>query len=332
MALSSPLSTWLLVNADRLDLRATQLSWVEDWVPGVFDFVVEITVGGTLYEGRGTAESEGLAFAKGGAEALERAVVATTDAKSSNGFAVHTDLGQACRLATQELLERDAYFCHWLARTPFIALPDSSWGMLQIGRSSITGIAAHLQAMGIDLAHALMRTADGSPAVVCVARGARSARPFGVIQGLGIGQIEEALCKATLECLRTTVAWSSGNYKGGAPLGWHAFALVPSPGPLEHERLGLALESMFTMGRYLALSTGGNTTPGAAPAVQCTQVKLPAEIADAPVVAVRAVSTHLQDAVFGHAIEIDINLQRLSQFAGRTITPADLCLDPHFFG
>ena len=332
MALSAPISSWLLANAERLDLRATQLSWVDDWVPDIFDFAVEITVDGVVYEGRGTADSEDLAFAKAGAEALERAVVATTNAKSSNGFAVHPDIKQASRLATQELLERDAYFCHWLTKMPFIALSDSSWGKLQIGRSSIASIAARLQGMGIELTHALMKTVGGSLAVVCVTRGARSQRPFGVIHGLGLGQLDEALCKAILECLRTTVAWGSGNYRGGGPLDRAVFARMPAPGPLEHERLGVAVESGLKMGAYLALSAGGDTAPGDAPAVQCTQVKLPEEIADAPVVAVRAVSTHLQDAVFGHAKEADINFQRLSKFAGRTMTLGDVCLAPHFFG
>ncbi len=333
MATTPSLTSWLLANAECLDLRVSQLDWVSEWLPGHVDFAVQMTMDGQLFEGRGTAESEDLAFAKAGGEALERIAAASVNAPSTSGFALHPDVTLASVLAKAELIERDAYFCHWLTRTPFLGIDPEAVGSVTIGQITVSAIVARLSRLGIDLSYARLITADGTAAIICVARGIRALRrPFGVVQGFGCdATLQAAIGKATVECLRTVVAWIHGTYQGGGSLTRNSFAAIRQPGPLEHERLGLSVESASLLDAYLAPSGTSEPRPYEV-ALACEQVPLPASIADAPVVVMRAISAHLQPAIFGHHNSTDINFARLSQFVGRVIAPSDVRLYPHAFG
>ena len=333
MASSSQLNQWIFEHAKRLDLQVDRLEWVRDWCPGLTDFFVTIRVDGKIYEGRGTADSEDLAFAKAGGEALERVAAASVNAASTNGFAAHPNAKNGAALARAELIERDAYFCHWLTKTPFLSLEPNQYGTFTIGNSSVLNIISRLKSMGIDLRHAQMMTIDGSLAVVCIARGTKAARSFGIVQGFGgATKLEDAISKATLECLRTVVAWDRGTYMGGGPLSRKSFAEIISPGPLEHERFGLGIDTAGILDSYLLSADVASASALTDFPIKCEEIPLPNAIKSAPVAVMRATSPYLQNAVFGHLKPANINFQRLDEFCKRTIGVNDICFDTHCFG
>ena len=53
MAHSEKLSAWLLDNADRINLRVTEMTWVRDWnLKRLCDLQATIDVGGKTFVGR----------------------------------------------------------------------------------------------------------------------------------------------------------------------------------------------------------------------------------------------------------------------------------------
>ena len=70
MAHTEKLGRWLIDNSDAINLQVQRSSWVRDWMPRFFDVGVQIEVANKVFEGRGFAENEDLAFLKAGAEAI----------------------------------------------------------------------------------------------------------------------------------------------------------------------------------------------------------------------------------------------------------------------
>src|SRR3989338_3968986 len=103
---SKKLIDWALSRHQLLDLKVTKLTWVDEWIPGHFDFNTQISVGSEVFKGRGFSNNIEIAMVKSIAEALERAVCKYNGIHSS-GVAAHTDKIQAQINAKTELIERD---------------------------------------------------------------------------------------------------------------------------------------------------------------------------------------------------------------------------------
>ena len=337
MAFTSSLSDWALRNCEALDLRATRLSWVDEWCPKLIDFIVTIVADGEMFEGRGMAESEELAFTKAVAEALERCVMRHSGVYSSNGLAVHSTVECAREGAQGELIERDAFFCHWLTKKPFERILDIQGSTLDIGGAPLAEINDRIARLGIDLKIAEMQSVRPYSAFICVASGINAPRPFGLHLGMG-SHIDpsEAIKHAVVEWLRTTVAWCSPAYSGKSAITRSEFEANPLKGPQQHELLAFSMESLGKLDHLLPMQ-GNLAAHSPILSVQDADIQFrilekPALIIDAPIIAVHAHSRFLQDAFFGYPKPERLNLPRLSQFAGSDLKLADLMSEPHPLG
>lgn len=116
MASISKIADWAISNSQRLDLKATRLTWVEEWLPGFFDYRVFIRFQGEEYRGRGISRDEQTAFVKAFAEAIERASTANLDYPWAT--AAYPDYPEAMSKAYRELVGIDRMLCHHFCRKP----------------------------------------------------------------------------------------------------------------------------------------------------------------------------------------------------------------------
>lgn len=111
---------WITLNTKTLDLQSYQRNKITLWLPNIIDIVAKTNNKkfGPWY-GQGWGASKYIASIKAVAEILEREVMNRHRLPNSNGCAIHVDLKEAKRSAYYELIERDAFFCHYLTQTPF---------------------------------------------------------------------------------------------------------------------------------------------------------------------------------------------------------------------
>lgn len=330
MAPAPSIADWAIENADRLDLKVDRLTWADAWIPGLWDFFVEIKVGGQTFNGRGSALTDDEAFTKAVAEAMERTAIPASTL--SSGFAAHVDVESAKSSALKELVERDAFFCHWLTKTPFLQKLDEKSCGLSLGDRAIAHIVEQAETKGVQLQIAKMKSFNRLSAYLCVASGTGAVPPFGTVIGLGCeADPDQAIRHAVVECLRTSVAWISGNYSGGEALSRAAFERIAAKGALEHERFGLSLDAVDLLAPNLdSLQDQIYIEPDMV--ADFTIIELPEPVADAPLIIARATSPRVQNAFFGPVAPAHVNLIRLAEFCGRPVCLNDLRLDPHPFG
>ena len=130
MADSKAIGRWLISHRQDLNLQVDRLTWIKDWLPEQNHFNVEISLDGASATGSGIDEIADMAFVKAGAEAIERLICAQNQIRSS-GVAAHIDDKMAQENAAHELLERDAFLCHYLTKTPFIRSQANKNSMYQ---------------------------------------------------------------------------------------------------------------------------------------------------------------------------------------------------------
>ena len=333
MAHSEKLSTWLLDNADRVNLRVTEMTWVRDWnMNGLCDLQATIDVGGQTFVGRGTALSEDLAFIKAGAEAIERAFCFGL-AIHTTGVAVHTDAQAAQLNAKNEFNERDAFFCHFYTKTPFLPVLNSvTHELMQTYKNAIDKINSR----GITIRFFRAR-AIGYPVYLCVASGLRSQLRFGGIVGLGSqNDDEQAIQSAFFECLRNVVAI----LVNGAPavLGAEEFLRISKPTSSDRQRLALNPEYWKEMSSLfpeaLNVTIEKVTPPSQSWSWATEKLECPFdELRCAPVIAYRAtLDVSMGKALFYDRDHSPTTLLRLQDFLQKPIEMSKLESRPHFLG
>lgn len=327
-----PLTEWLLDHASILDLKVGRYDWTVDWLPGFFDFSLTLEVGGKVFSGRGVGESEVKAFVKAGAEAVERCVFAASDRPNTNGFAVHQNQELARRNAVHEILERDAFFCHYLTRTPFEKIPQP---LLEKSIPGYLRICAKIKMLGGQLHFGRMRTAHGIPAVACVTTGEDCLQPFGLMVGLGCAEtLENAIMQAFLESFSRAVGLLEGR-QAANKLTVDEFKNLALPTTFHHDELALDLvASRPTLKLFLQDAPGFWNEAPSDPGLEISFIepKMPPQLTKVPVVPAIALCSGLQAAYFGHLSPARLNRPRLSDFCGRTLALADIESSPHVFG
>lgn len=113
----------MLNNSAKLHLRADKYTWVDEWMPGYFDYGVIIRVAGKEYSGRGIDANEKLAFKKASAEAIERAALSLSGLSMPWATAAYPTFEGACARAYYELLGIDRVFCHHFCRKKIKPVP-----------------------------------------------------------------------------------------------------------------------------------------------------------------------------------------------------------------
>jgi hypothetical protein len=335
MADSKQLTSWLLENSNRLNLQATEFAWVRDWnLRGYHDIQVNIDVAGKTFTGRGTALGEDFAFLKAGAEAIERAYCGGHHIHST-GVAAHTHDSGARENVQNELNERDAFFCHFYTKTPFLLLPDSYLFELM---QTFKGAFDEILPRGINIR--LFRAhSKGWPVFVCVASGLRATPQWGGIIGLGSQANEwRAIQIALLECLRNVAA----TVINGVPQSMSRDEFERILKPTSQDRQRLAFDVDYWKEISVLFPENKNQIISDALFVQAPSVwpwiveKLDCpfeELKEAPIVVYRArLDESGGDVLFRGKDRSPTTLRRLSEFLRNPVARENLELRPHFLG
>ncbi len=318
--------TWFLNKKKCLNLKIKSYDWCTDFLPGYFDYSVEINFENESYTGRGTANSEELALTKAMAETIERTLIKFNKLDTSNGVAVHFDQELAKNSAKNELLERDSFFCHFLTHTPYSEI-DS-----KLLPQQISDCLQKLLLKNVTVKFYRMQTANGQPGIVCRSSGARYKSTFGSVVGLGSHAIlENALYSAFYECVRSTIGYMYQNeqIKHQAK---EVFLSKQKHNILDHIHLSLdlnyahSLDYMFQNESLLFSENLQNLS------IEYQPLEMPELFRDVGLHAVIANNINLQNLFFGKSELKNINLSRLERFAGRALTQADINFTPHPLG
>ena len=328
MADQEEISEWIAENAEELDLQVTRLIWTDLWLPGYASVTASVLVDGQRYIGYGIDRNADVAVVKSVVESIERSLKYYNELPNTSGIAGHTNVDQACLNAQGELVERDAFFCHYLSGFPMVI--SSTWKTLIGSDIDIAKIDCLLREVGIELVMADMAAPNGWRAFCCIGFGENaSPKPFGVIVGLGCHrQAHVAVQKAFLECLTNVVAKISGSLP--EPMTEHDFNLHPSPSVYEHLRVGLDPDTAPLM-RKLVSNVGG--IPYASldlDQIMLRPLAVPEIFRLSPLTFYRATSSSAQTAFFGRLSDSVININRLKSFTNQFFTMTEqLVCYPH---
>lgn len=331
---TSKLADWLADNAEALNLQVKRLHWLADWKLGQYtDIEVSIEIDRRVFIGRGTALGEELAFVKAGAEAIERAYCGAHRIHTL-GVAAHTSVEAAKENTLSEINERDAFFCHFYTKTPFLPLPDSS---LAGPESSFGGVFDKARAHGIDLRF-FRAISYGHPVFLCAASGQKATPEWGGIVGLGSNANEgQAIVSALFECLRNL----SGVVENGPPQTLTKKEFVQIENPTSRDRQLLAMNLDYWKKISLLFPERLQESPASLPKV--TTAALPWTIENlecplpvlraAPIVVCRAkLDESCGDVLFRENDRSPTTLRRLSEFIGQPVQYENLESKPHFLG
>jgi len=230
---SSLIVDWVLQNSRGLGLTVQKVTWIDEWLPGYFDYHVEVSVGGHIHKGRGTDSSEQLAFVKAAAEALERAACYSLD--NPWGTAAHSDPKEAERRAYAELLGMDRALCHHYCKTKGAPVALEELKSVLPVNTLVKQLARH----GLTMSLCELRPAKDARVFSAYGWALKEFPGFpGVISGFGTSDIwQDAARQAVLECLRKFLALFIGGVAKPAPLEvlkqqkspwWHIWTMAES--------------------------------------------------------------------------------------------------------
>ena len=200
MADFSQLTNWAAGNSAGFNISLTKLSWIDDWLPGFFDYRAKLKIGSRTYAGRGIDAKEDIACDKALAEALERAAVA--DMASPWATAAYPEEAGAAERAYRELVCIDRVLCHHFCRIPFKSLKMESLA----GSVSADVLSRGLRKNGFHLELCELRPVSDAVVVAAFIWSERARKVKGMVSGFGCEKkAEDAAVHAVIECLRTAV-------------------------------------------------------------------------------------------------------------------------------
>ena len=307
-------------HAKVLKLQIDRMRWVDDWFPGHYDFSLSAQVDCQTFIGRGIADDEDTAFLKAFSEIVER-VYCYYHKVGSNGVAVHSDREQAILNARKELIERDAVLCHTLTSTPFFQAVAHELNEYHSVSDQLAKKGASLK-----LSQAYSSVSDLSILICTVSGGGIPGQLFGF--GCDSDQKNAAL-KAIFECMINTVAILDGHDKL-SPLRMVEFLAMKAHGPDEHKRVHFT-EKLFCLKTETFCSARLHHLTLNDISTQELLSHIP--IFDSiPLMVMRAESDALQMMFYGPPKTESLNLNRLINFTGCSLTISDLVSIPHPIG
>jgi hypothetical protein len=336
MAHPDKLTSWLLANSEQLNLQATTVNWVQSWkIDAYHDFQVKIDVGGQTFTGRGTAFGEDVAFLKAGAEAIERAYCKGHHIHTT-GVAVHTDEDLAKEAVGNELSERDAFFCHFYTKTPFIPVESTYlYELMKIFK----GVFDETLPLGIKFQLFRARSI-GTRVFICIASGINAAPQFGGVIGLGAHSNEwRSIQAAFLECARSVAVVVLAGEEP-ATITEEEFQTILRPSAFDRQRLARNVNYWKTVLSLFPDSPAG-PTEHIRPSGDATRISWHTERLECPFAELKTAPVHVYRARFdaknGESLlrERDnspTTLSRLEKFLGRPFAKSEIELKPHFLG
>ncbi|HBB66625.1 MAG: hypothetical protein A2049_01870 [Elusimicrobia bacterium GWA2_62_23] len=325
MADFSAITAWAAANSARHEISLTKLSWINEWLPGFFDYRAKIRVGASVYFGRGIDAEENIACDKALAEALERAAVA--EMASPWAAAAYPEFDGAAERAYRELLSIDRVLCHHYSKTPFKTL---ALDVLEKPVSR-TAVAKALGARGLHLQLCELRPATDATIAAAFIWSERAHPVKGIVCGYGCEKtLPAAAAHALIECLRTAAAVFCGEI---TPEPWETRC---TPGNPRYHFWMAQKEAakIFLTATLLPSGARGNSPwqPENISRTAASYKEIPGPmslIPELPVKIVQAASAKLLKPQFGEIFMDAQFLQRLERFSGKKVIPETD--PPHFY-
>lgn len=322
---------WVQQN---LSYTSAERYWLRSIFPGLFDIVSLAKIKTRVWNGQGASSNLIEAHVKSTAEIVERECMLRHNIFTSNGCAVHSSLKKAKQSARFELIERDAFFCHFLTATPMDPLAPEG---LKIHGATWKQFEKRLFNKGLKIRFFRMRAAVSDvyamTAVLTVHEKApalarktlRTIGKFGMRMGHGCDfDLSQAATQSAIECLRSVAHIIDSGLKV-MPLSEKEFMAIKRSKKKytvnDHHRLLLdrqyakKIEKILLSGPKAGFETGK-------PVLKISQIKAVQystsfeDIGRIPLYFVRADAKKLQQLYFGANKKHYFNLKRLKLFMG----------------
>ena len=325
MADFSKVTAWAVKNTARFDISIIKLSWIDEWLPGYFDYRAKLKIGKDVYAGRGIDVKEDIACDKALAEMLERAAVSNVPAPWAT--AAYPGYPGAAERAYRELVCIDRVLCHHFCKKRFKPVDITALN----GGISPNRLKSVLSKHGLNLELCELQPVLDASVVAAFIWSERSHQVKGIVSGFGCEKkLADAASHALIECLRTAVVVFCGNL---VPAPWE-LRCVPG-NPRWHFWMAQKEEAKdFLINNLLPTSANQNipwnTEKISFKDVSLTEVSsLATLIPDLPVRIIKASSATMLKPQFAVISMDEQFMQRLERFEGSRITPEKLI--PHFY-
>ena len=305
-----------------LNLNVVHFDWTKRYKFPLVDLEAQIEYLGIKSEGRGTAYSEEEALTKAVCEAIERYIVKLKDFKNSNGSSCHTSREAAKICSCNELLERDAFLCHF-----YLNVPAFNSGSDQASSDLINHAYVTLNKMGIELKIALMAGANNSTIAICKANGRNNQLKFGDIFGSAYGDDKHSIEHALIEVLRDLFYILDF---GVESISLHEFERWIAPGPNTHLKLALDLDYSSTIS-FPTINT--ELSRPQMDHIELSTIEIHDEILERlGLFFIQAKSDEIQNIFWGNFNQENINYKRIESYREVGLIGDGIRKYPHPFG
>jgi hypothetical protein len=316
---SQKIIDWSIEHSKEMSLKAEYYTGLKLYAPNLFDIGISISVNNKIYYGRGSDIVEEVAYCKALSEAIERAALKIYDIENTNGLAVHPVLDDAKNNAKNELIERDAFLCHYLLKKGFDIL-DFEFKEVELFLKD-----------NININFYELCNYSNNTGVMCVASGINHQAPFGLVIGSAFGDsILDCGYKALIEVMRG-VAYILETPKRSS-LNETEFNELTEISFKHHGELALNVEyckNFLTLINSNKLRIDNNVPKDSFEFEELSNDLFP--IANMPLYIVRCKNKKIQNLYSGHTEPSKINLQRLSEVNMANVLFNDVNLTPHPF-
>lgn len=317
---SKKIIDWSLKYCEELFLQVEYYTGLKAFFPSLFDIGILIKINDQTYYGRGSDENEEVAYCKALSEAIERSILEIYKLENSNGLAIHPDLNTAISNAQDELIERDAFFCHYFLNRGFFEIEISSSKIKFENFNSLFKVSFYE-----------LCKSDNSIGVVCSLNGKGVAKPFGNIMGTAYGyDLNGVAEKALIEALRMFVFFYKST--NSISMSEHEFCNLKSFSFSHHGKLAIDLdysEKLEHLFKHEQMSINSSYSKEIFKNTILNSALFP--IPEVPLFFVKSRSDFLQDIFTGLTVKEEINWNRLNQLGNGIMNMSNINLTPHPF-
>ena len=326
MADFTKITSWAIKNTARFNVSLVKLSWVDEWLPGFFDYRAKVKIGKDVYAGRGIDIKEDIACDKALAEAFERA--ALSNMSSPWATAAYPDYAGASERAYRELVCIDRVLCHHFCRKKFKLLDTE---ILSTPKIASARLEIFLAKHGLKLELCELRPVTDAKVAAAFIWSERSHRVKGIVSGFGCETtLADAALHALIECLRTAVAVFYGDI---VPEPWEL--RCTSGNPRWHFWMAQKAKAKEFLINSLLSAPHDHDVVWDAEEISFKDVllqevlSLETFIPDLPVRIVQASSVKMLKPQFGMVSMNEQFMRRLETFIGHRVMPEKTV--PHFY-
>jgi hypothetical protein len=314
---------WFKDNNKALGMTIVRPKLFQDALPQYSHIRARFTQKGHSYEGFSSSTSLVGAYNIACVEAVERWLV-TSHRQNSNGFALHPIKEEAALRARLEVVERDAFFCHYLLGVPFVELDTKK---LRLPNIDIKNLTRELKTLGLSFKLYRASPRAEAHAILSVVFGEGCRHPFGIRLGMGasIKSSSDAAQSALLESLRGAeyLGLSKKRHADSLPLSVSKFSKLKRPGPVQHAQLGVDLDYAKQFLETYLVTKGKRKPPRFSRKTPLKLSSIPVQfhklnhplLISCPIYSAKAEKRGFQDLFFGRTHVAHANLERLKEFA-----------------